>query len=177
MKTRSYPYTRHLMSAGLLSLVGQTTAITFMIQPNPYTTLAFMTLGSGMIVLGMAVFLYVVFKDIRSRMESVTERRFQGGHFIFRQGDIGDRVYVVKSGEVEVVRESPGKSETVLARLGKGEYFGEMALLSDAPRNASVRAATDVTTLAIERHDFLSLFSSIPAFKQSIAAAMEQRAR
>jgi CRP-like cAMP-binding protein len=65
----------------------------------------------------------------------------------------------------------------VLARLGKGAYFGEMTLLSQAqaPRNASVRAATEVTALAIERDDFHALFSSIPAFEKSIRDVLKER--
>lgn len=175
MTTPAYPYTKHLILAGVLSLAGQATAIAFMVRPNPYTTLIFMSGGAGMIVLGIAVFGYVMFKDIRGRMESITERSFQRGDLIFRQGDPADRVYVVKSGEVEVIREDPEKGDTVIARLGEGQYFGEMALLNDEPRNASVRAATDITTLTIERNDFVSLFSSIPAFKESINAVIRQR--
>ena len=131
-----------------------------------------------MILGGMALFAYVMFRDVRSRMRSIAERKYKKGEFVFRQGEIGDRVYVVESGEVEVVREDSDRGDAVVARLGKGEYFGEMALLSDAPRNASVRAVTDeVVTLAIERRDFQSLFSGVPAFKQSVDATMKARGR
>jgi CRP-like cAMP-binding protein len=173
--THAYPYTGHLILAGLFSLAGQAAAITFMVRQTPYTTLVFMSGGAAMIVLGIAVFGYVMFKDVRGRMESISERSFQQGDIVFRQGDPADRVYVLRSGEVEVIREDPKKGETVIARLGEGQYFGEMALLTDAPRNASVRAATDITALTIERNDFVSLFSSIPAFKESIDAVIRQR--
>jgi CRP-like cAMP-binding protein len=169
--------TRRLMLAGVLSVAGQLTAIAFMLRTTPYTTFAFMTFGSVMIVAGMMLFAWVMFDDLTARAHSLAERSFRGGEFVFRQGDAGDRIYVVKSGEVEVVRDDPQKGEVVLARLGKGAYFGEMALLSDAPRNASVRAATDVTALAIERGDFHSLFSSIPAFEQSIREVLKKRAQ
>jgi CRP/FNR family cyclic AMP-dependent transcriptional regulator len=168
---------RRLTLAGVLSVVGQATAIAFMLRTTPYTTFAFMTFGSLMIVAGMLLFAWVLFDDLIARAHSVAERSFRSGEFVFRQGDAGDRIYVVKSGEVEVVRDDPEKGEVVLARLGKGAYFGEMALLSEAPRNASVRAATDLTALAIERDDFHSLFSSIPAFEHSIREVLKQRAR
>ena len=90
MTTPAYPYTKHLILAGLLSLAGQATAIAFMVRPTPYTTLVFMSVGAGMIMLGIAVFGYVMFKDIRSRMESITERNFQQGDLVFRQGDAAD---------------------------------------------------------------------------------------
>lgn len=175
MKTPSYPYTRMLILAASLSLVGQVTAIAFMLWTNPYTTFVFMTFGAGMILLGMSVFGFAMFKEIKARAESLMERTFQAGEYVFHQGDVGDRIYIVKSGEVEVVREDPEKGEAIVARLGEGEFFGEMALLSDAPRNASIRAAKNVTTLSIARQDFYSLYSSIPAFQESILAAMARR--
>ncbi|MBI4027280.1 MAG: cyclic nucleotide-binding domain-containing protein [Verrucomicrobia bacterium] len=177
MKNREYPYAKHLTLAGALSVAGQMTAIVFMLRANPHTTFAFMTFGSGMILTGIVIFGYVMFRDIKARTQSVIEQRFQAGEFVFRQGDSGNRIYIVNSGEVEVLRNDPGKGEVLLARLGKGAYFGEMALLTDAPRNASVRAATDATALTISCDDFHSLFSSIPAFQQSIMTVMNQRAQ
>ena len=169
------PHARRLTLAGILSVTGQLTAIAFMLRTTPYTTFAFMTFGAAMIVAGMLLFAWVMFEDLTARARSLVESRFRGGEFVFRQGDAGDRIYVVKSGEVEVVRDDPEKGEVVLARLGKGAYFGEMALLSQAPRNASVRAATEVTALAIERDDFRALFSSIPAFEKSIRDVLKER--
>jgi CRP-like cAMP-binding protein len=167
--------TRRLTLAGMLSVTGQLTAIAFMLRTTPYTTFAFMTFGAAMIVAGMALFVWVLFDDLSARARSLVESSFRSGEFVFRQGDAGESIYVVKSGEVEVVRHDPQKGEVVLARLGKGACFGEMALLSQAPRNASVRAATDVTALAIERDDFHALFSSIPAFEKSIRDALKER--
>ncbi|MDX1583825.1 MAG: cyclic nucleotide-binding domain-containing protein [Thermoanaerobaculia bacterium] len=166
---------RLLVLAAVLSMIGQLSAIVFMLAPNPFSTFFFMTIGVGMIFMGIAIFAYVMFRDIRERTESITEKEFRAGEHVFRQGDTGDRVYVVKDGEVEVVREDGDGGRRVLARLGEGEYFGEMALLSEAPRNASVVALTDVKVLAISHRDFQSLFSGIPALRQSIDAVMAQR--
>lgn len=175
MKGYASPYAGHLMLAVLLSIAGQVSAITFMIRPNPYTTFAFMTAGSGMILLGMVVFAYAMFREIRARTRSIRERRFRKGEVVFHQGDVGDRVYIVQHGEVEVIRENPDGSKAAVEHLGKGDYFGEKALLTDAPRRSTVRALTDITTLAIERRDFHSLFSGIPAFKHSIEVARKKR--
>lgn len=177
MNPRRGRQARRLTLAAVLSVAGQATAIAFMLRTTPYTTFAFMTLGVALIVAGMLLFAWVMLDDLMTRAQSVAERSFKCGELVFRQGDAGDRIYVVKSGEAEVVRDDPDKGEVVIARLGQGAYFGEMALLSDAPRNASVRAVTDLTTLAIERDDFQSLFSSIPAFERSIREVLNQRMR
>ena len=71
------------------------------------------------------------------------------GEVIIRQEDAGERFFVVRSGRVEVSRDG-----RVLARLGPGEAFGEIALLLDVRRTASVTAVEPTTLLALEAHDF-----------------------
>jgi MFS family permease len=76
--------------------------------------------------------------------------RARAGENIIRSGDHGDRFYVVGSGEVEIVLDGqPPRRE------GAGSYFGEIALLRDVPRTATVRAATNVELFALDRDDFL----------------------
>ena len=76
------------------------------------------------------------------------------GETIIRQGDSGERFYVVRSGAVEVERDS-----LVLARLGPGDAFGEIALLLDVPRTATVTAIEPTRLLALEAHDFRDLLA------------------
>lgn len=172
----AYPHSKHLAAAGILSLMGQATALAFMLRPNPYTTIIFMAGGSMLIIAGIALFAFVTYRDAKAKAESITAKEFAEGENIFEQGDVGDRVYVVKKGEVEVIREDPEhQTMTVVARLKEGEYFGEMAMISAAPRNATVRAVTDVVALSIDRDDFQTLFSSVPAFKESINRVIHQR--
>ncbi len=76
------------------------------------------------------------------------------GEVIIRQGEAGDRFYIVKQGEVEVSRTDARGVTAVVARLHRGDYFGELALLSDAPRNATCRALAPTQTVALSRRDF-----------------------
>ena len=174
--TIHYPHTKLLIAAGVLSLAGQATALAFMLAPGPYTTIFFIGGGTMLIVAGILLFGYVTYRDVKAKADSIKEKSFTAGETIFRQGDVGDRVFVVKQGEVEIVKEDKEKgTQTIIARLRDGEYFGEMALISDAPRNATVRAATKVVALSIDREDFQNLFSSVPAFKESVDKVIRQR--
>jgi|SRR5579871_6658273 len=93
----------------------------------------------------------------------IKNQHFEPGDFVFQQGDLGDNAYVIEDGECEVLRDQNGKRELV-ATLGRGEYFGEMALLSDRTRNATIRARTALNVLIIPKHDFNKLRESVPAF-------------
>jgi uncharacterized protein YhbP (UPF0306 family) len=78
------------------------------------------------------------------------------GEVIVRQGGPADKFFVIVDGEVEVVREEDGRSET-LATLGSGQFFGEMAIMYDQPRAATVRAVRPTLLLAMDRDSFRSV--------------------
>jgi NADH dehydrogenase len=83
---------------------------------------------------------------------------------IFREGDRGDRLYVVVDGEVAVVQDTP-RGETVLRTLGPGESFGEIALLRESPRTATVKSRTGVNVLTVDRDAFNALFATVPEIR------------
>jgi CRP-like cAMP-binding protein len=81
---------------------------------------------------------------------------FHRGDRLVRQGDPGDAFYILREGQVDVLSRENGRSRR-LTTLGPGEYFGEIALLRDQPRVATVRGKTDGSVWRLERHDFRDL--------------------
>jgi NADH dehydrogenase len=100
--------------------------------------------------------------------------RFEPGETVFRQGDVGDRIYIVLAGRAEVVRKN-GSGEEVVAEVGPGEYFGEMALLGSAPRNATVRCKEATTVLGIPKREFGLLAANVPGLRASFEDVARRR--
>jgi len=74
-------------------------------------------------------------------------RKFQAGQVIFEEGELGDSLFVIVQGEVEVARRDPKGAPRVLATLGQPEFFGEMSLIDKEYRSATVKAKTDCELL------------------------------
>lgn len=87
------------------------------------------------------------------------EKMVKKDEMIFKEGDIGDAFYLIVSGSVRISTIVPGVGEEALAVLKEGEYFGEMALIDDAPRSASAIANEDVILLLIEKKQFRKLLA------------------
>ena len=97
------------------------------------------------------------------RESDIRRQHFEPGEVVFNQGDFGDSVYVIEKGTCEVIREQDGQRRH-LADLGGGDYFGEMAVLADVSRNATIRATTPLDVLLIPKDDFSTLKNAVPAF-------------
>ena len=101
--------------------------------------------------------------DLERIAELVNPREVQEGEFLFREGDPGDKFYIVFSGAVEILKERPLGDHERLAVKRSGEAFGEMSLLNDAPRSASVRAVEATRLLSVSRGEFDDLLGEIKA--------------
>jgi CRP-like cAMP-binding protein len=106
---------------------------------------------------------------IQQILPCVRNRSLAPGEILFRDGDIGDALYIVARGAVEVI-EGNAKKEQVLAALGPGQTVGEMALLSGGRRTATIRAREATELLAIEKQDFDDLMVR----DRKLAAMVEQ---
>jgi Cyclic nucleotide-binding domain len=161
-----------------LCVIGASVIAFFAIQmPGPVLLLTFLWAVAALVLAGALLWLGVTVTDFLGRRGS-SKVRFPPGETIFRQGDKGDFIYKIDDGEVEVIREdpkNPAQEGKVLARLGPGEFFGEAALISDAPRNATVRTLTAVNAMRIPRDDFSTLYAHLPDFRHKIETLAQER--
>jgi CRP/FNR family transcriptional regulator, cyclic AMP receptor protein len=107
---------------------------------------------------------------------AMTTRSVPRGHVVFREGDKGDRLFVVLDGKVKIWRAAPDGRENLLAVLGAGEMFGELSLFDPGPRTASVSAITD-SRLASLGHADLRPVLDRPGVAGQLLQALAQRLR
>ena len=108
--------------------------------------------------------------------EGVHREHFEPGQEVFCQGDLGDRVYIIVGGKAEVLREEGGQ-RFKLAELGAGEYFGEMALINNTTRNATVRCVEPLDVVSLPKREFMMVTTSLPDARRRFAKVVEQRQR
>jgi putative ABC transport system ATP-binding protein len=95
--------------------------------------------------------------------EKMTKRHFAPGETIIREGESGEEFFLISDGEVEVVR-----ADHEVARLGRGEFFGEVALISGEPRNATIVATEQLDTFVLGKSDFQAAVVSSPSFREQL---------
>jgi ATP-binding cassette subfamily B protein len=104
----------------------------------------------------------------------VTER-YPAGRRVIVQGDPGNRFYILVRGKVDVVREEVDGAETRIAVLHDGDYFGEIALLDDVPRTASIITRTPSVFLSLERAEFSGLLNRAPGLRETLLKTYADR--
>jgi CRP-like cAMP-binding protein len=172
---RPYPYAPHLRAAGVLTLAGLGTAWIYISRSTPYTMVLFLVVGQAMFLGAIALFAYVVIREIRARLRSMKVIRFARDEVIVRQGEPADNVFLIDEGEVEFVRDDPERGSIPLARLGPSDHFGELALLGEVPYQSTARAVTDVKLLTIHKSHFDVIYARMPRLRQRIDAEAERR--
>ena len=108
-----------------------------------------------------------IFDDLSSRQLSklhriIHVRRFEESEIVFRQGDPGVGMYLVREGQIVIYTEHPDMTRHKITDMKKGDFFGEIALLNDSPRSATAIASRKSTLLGLFRPDLLSLMESDP---------------
>ena len=95
--------------------------------------------------------------------EKMTKRHFAAGETIVREGETGEEFFLISEGEVDVVR-----ADQEVARLGRGDFFGEVALISGEPRNATIVATEPLDAFVLGKSDFHEAVGSSPSFRDQL---------
>jgi len=107
--------------------------------------------------------------------ERVSHAHFRAGDFVFRQGDPALNFYSVEKGTLDIVRTDEDGAQELVAVLGPGDFFGEMALIEGRPRSASVQARTDVEVTTLGAQVFSRVSKALAPLQERLAQAIRQR--
>lgn len=125
-----------------------------------------------------ALFARVTDDSLAACISSLRSRRYRRGETVFHQGDPGDSLYIVASGSVKIVLPSPaGGEEAIIATLGKGDFFGELAILDGAPHSASIVALEPTETLVLHREPFEVLIDTDRSLRRALFAGLSAELR
>src|SRR5919199_473025 len=124
----------------------------------------------------LALFSGLTDAELQQLISMGQEVAVEPGDVLMREGDPGDSLYVIISGDVEVTKQS-GSSEVVIARRGTGDVIGEMSLLDQAPRSATVRALTHGRMFTINQESFNNLLAGSPSAAPAILRTVTSRLR
>jgi len=108
--------------------------------------------------------------------EAALGRFYADGEIVARQGDVGDCMFMVQDGEVEIVLEEHG-TEVVLRTAGRNELLGEMAIFDRAPRSATIRAKGRARILTLDKRNFLRRINEDPSLAFRMIETMSRRVR
>jgi len=115
--------------------------------------------------------------ELEALSRAAERREFVRDEVIFAVNEAGDGLYVIAGGRVKVCVSSSGGKELILATLGPGQFFGEMALLDDAPRSASVVAQLPTLAYRIKRDEFEKLLEQHPGIARKLLRELSLRLR
>lgn len=115
--------------------------------------------------------------ELHGLAATLHRRRYAKGEVVFLQGEIGSDLFVVESGHVKIVLTSPEGREFIMALLGPGDFFGELALLDGEPRSADAIAQEDARLLRLRREDFTRFLEERPTIAIRLLAFLTRRLR
>ena len=116
-------------------------------------------------------------EDLRELVLVARRRTFRAGEVIFHRDDPGQILYVIKEGKVKICLISPDGQEIALVVFGKGDYFGELALLDSLPRSADAIALEKVECYTLQRADFHNVIMKNPKIAIQVMEILSKRLR
>ncbi|HZN88722.1 MAG TPA: cyclic nucleotide-binding domain-containing protein [Thermoleophilaceae bacterium] len=119
---------------------------------------------------GVSFFSSISEQDLAAVAEQAGEVSVTAGSVLAREGDVGDKFFVIESGTAEVTR-----GGEPVAKLGAGDFFGEIALIREERRTATVTATSPMVLIVMTGSSFRSLDSSIPELRETVSKALTER--
>ena len=173
---RSVWQDRLLLIAQLLALAALALGLNFLIRTTGGTLFLFASVAPLLVIIAIAILVGVGIMKYNASHRLFEVETYSPGEVIVRQGEPGLCAYFIQAGQVEVIRNEHDQ-EKVVATLGNDEYFGEMALLSDEPRNATVRALKETRVATLGKDNFIKLLAVLPDTKDSVLQTVQARAK
>ena len=120
--------------------------------------------------------LFAKIEPSKLKLLAFTSQRltFKPGDSLFHQGDVGDALYIIVEGDAEVLVDAPGGPMTV-ATMGKNDFVGDIAVLCDVPRTATVTATSELITMRISKELFFQLVGQFPEIAIEIMRVLAHR--
>jgi len=115
--------------------------------------------------------------EITELSSRLIPRKFSPGQIIFHLGDPGGLLYIITKGKVKIAHSNPDGQEALLAIIGAGDFFGELALLDDSARSATAEALEQTETLTLHRTEFMRFIDKHPAFARHVLYVLSRRIR
>jgi len=170
---QSPAWIRWLKVASLgLTLIALLLALQFAYQTTGATLFFFSTMAPVLVVAAIMIFLWTEILEFRQAHRLFSVERFPAGATIFRQGDPANCAYFIRKGKVEVIDEL---TSTAVGRLAAGDYFGEIALVTDQPRTATIRTLSQVEVAVLGKENFLNMMRLLPASEEVILDTVQTR--
>ncbi|WNG43222.1 Crp/Fnr family transcriptional regulator [Archangium minus] len=116
-------------------------------------------------------------EDLETLSGLLQQRRYNKGEVIFHQGDVGTALFIVRKGEVAIRLSSSEGKEVILGLLGRGESFGELALLDGEPRSTDAVAREETHLLSLHQEDFRRFLSERPQVAMGLLAVLSRMVR
>lgn len=123
-----------------------------------------------------------IFRDLNEDLHYEVIKRiimmyYPANYVLFKEGDQGDALYIIKDGGVQIYREpkEEGDLPEKIADINAGGFFGEMALVSQEPRNASAKTTSDCQAFILNKQDFKTLMETNPSLAEQVSATVISR--
>ena len=156
----------------VLTLVALLLGLQFVYRTTGGTLFLFSAVAPIFVISAIAIFLWTVIFEFRQAHKLFTIEHFPEGTTIFRQGDPGDCAYFIRKGEVAVVDE---ETNSPVRTLASGEYFGEIALVTNQPRTATIRTVSPVEVAVLGKENFLNMMRLLPTTEEEILHTVQTR--